>query len=293
MVRLLSSILQSNLANVVCFRLLPNWKEMVDRELAGRDKVRRLTPEIVEELDHTELEEEEYQCATCHMLCFLSQVVSVGGAIACLDHHSALPEGQTKKLRLRFSDDELRMMLSKVKARSDKAGRVPDLLLGSADVLDARTTGRKRKPSALALAAAGEDLPPAAQKVRHDSVSVGSAHDEVEDEPMPIEQAHGTLSLEVLCDLAFELAPVPPSADTRSSYSNSALPPPIPQPNHFAPASHVLERPTTFPPAGDIVVPSYPDDIPVPSYLPDMDGDTSADDVAGLLVRSRGPAYWP
>lgn len=268
---------------------------MVDRELSGREKVRRLAPEIVEELDHTELEEEEYQCASCHMLCFLSQVVSVGGDIACLDHHSTLPEGQSKTLRLRFSDDELRMMLSKVKARSDKAGRVPDLLLGSADVLDQRTTGRKRKPSALALAAAGEDFPPAAQKVRHDSFSGGSGQDEAEDESMFVEQGYAPPSVEVPHEVAFKVVPIPPSATTYSSYSNTpSLPPRDPayatgdsQPTHFAQANHIPE-----PPQGDIVVSSHEDDIVVPSYLPEMDGDTSANelDVAELLVRTRGPA---
>ncbi|ORY58689.1 JmjC domain, hydroxylase-domain-containing protein [Leucosporidium creatinivorum] len=131
--------------------LLPNYKEMVDRELVSRARIRRVLPNAEEDVDSTELDEEDYQCGTCRVLCFLSQIVVEVGEeykISCLDHYSSLPEG-TKHFRLRYSDDELKAMLAKVKARSDKAGRVSEGPIGFGD-LGAGSTGRKRKTSSAA-----------------------------------------------------------------------------------------------------------------------------------------------
>lgn len=125
---------------------------MIDRELASRARIRRVLPNAEEDVDSTELDEEEYQCGTCRVLCFLSQIiVEVGDEhkISCLDHYSSLPQG-TKFFRLRYSDDELKAMLAKVKARSDKAGRISEGPTGFGDL----SNGRKRKTSSVAADAA-------------------------------------------------------------------------------------------------------------------------------------------
>ena len=99
---------------------------MTDRELATREKFRRLNPDVEEVVDASEIEEELYQCESCRGLAFLSHVtVSEGKTthIACPHHALALPDG-TRVFRVRYSDDDLRMMLGKVKARSDKGGRI-------------------------------------------------------------------------------------------------------------------------------------------------------------------------
>ncbi|KAK4703193.1 [histone H3]-trimethyl-L-lysine4 demethylase, partial [Phenoliferia sp. Uapishka_3] len=152
-------------------RLHPNWKEMTDRELATREKARRLHPGMEEVIDATEIEEELYQCETCRGLSFLSHVTTTVGTtthIACPHHAVLLPEG-TKVFRLRYTDEELLAMLAKVKARSDKGGRARQSLGELGFDQDQRTTGRKRKPSALAMEAmeaAGDDPPPPFTKPR-------------------------------------------------------------------------------------------------------------------------------
>ena len=138
---------------------------MVDREIDGREKLRLLIPDMQEYVDETDIEEEEFQCESCKTLAYLSQVTTIGHSqISCLEHSSTLPEGP-KMLRLRFSDEELKAMYARVKSRSDKAGKVPALLLSSGGPLvDSRSTGRKRKPSALAMEAG-----PVQQRPRLDS----------------------------------------------------------------------------------------------------------------------------
>ncbi|SCZ97679.1 BZ3500_MvSof-1268-A1-R1_Chr4-3g07364 [Microbotryum saponariae] len=150
--------------------LLPSYREMVERELAGREKLRRLLPGLIQGVDPTELDEEEYQCAQCKVLCYLSQVLSHDmEQVACLDHYQSITNVDAEhplQLRLKFSDETLSSMLVRVKQRSDKAGKLPmDVLIGPIETAtpvastDLRTTGRKRKPSALALEAAeSEDV---------------------------------------------------------------------------------------------------------------------------------------
>lgn len=149
---------------------------MVDRELVSRARVRRLLPNAEEDVDSTELDEEEYQCGTCRVLCYLSQIiVEVGDEhkIACPDHYSSLPKGDMF-YRLRYSDEDLKAMLAKVKARSDKAGRVSEGLIGVGEL----TNARKRKTSSVAADAAAEAASPSlAQRPRvaDDASSDGSA----------------------------------------------------------------------------------------------------------------------
>lgn len=121
-------------------RLYPNWKEMVEREIAGRNNFRKLAGSTADEIfDSTEREEEEYQCGTCKTLCYLSQVLSHDKTeIACLDHYSSIPDGPRKKIfRLRYQDEELTGMLQQLKARVMKAGLSLDAPIG-ADPRNAR-----------------------------------------------------------------------------------------------------------------------------------------------------------
>lgn len=148
-------------------RLLPNWREMFVREMSAREVLRTTYPNLPESVDHTAREEEEYQCSSCRTLCFLSQVVTADGKeTVCVDHISELTSPPAL-FRLRYSDDEFRLMYTKVKSRSDKAGRLSGPVFGSpvTTEADARMGGRKRKPSAAALAAAGEGAP-RSQKVK-------------------------------------------------------------------------------------------------------------------------------
>lgn len=178
---------------------------MVQREIDGRNALRAehaALANLAEEVDPTDIDEEEYQCTHCKVLCFLSQIRSKKtNDIACLDHGSTLPNGP-KRLHMRYSDDELTSMLAKVKSRSDKAGRIPEgTYIGTGFPIDRdqRTTGRKRKPSAIALEAAlnnavEEDdysLEPAAQRQRMEDLdsSVGGelsdVHAPEDDTPAP------------------------------------------------------------------------------------------------------------
>ncbi|GAA6061785.1 hypothetical protein JCM10212_001391 [Sporobolomyces blumeae] len=142
--------------------LLPNMREMVERELGDRERIRTLDPAPEEVHEPTDREEEEYQCEYCKTLCYLSQVLSADGAhIACPDHIASLPEGP-KRFRLRYADADLTQLVNRVRSRSEKAGRLMDPSTGLPDGLDQpRTSGRKRKPSAALLEAAGEEPAPA------------------------------------------------------------------------------------------------------------------------------------
>lgn len=134
---------------------------MFVREMSARELLRTALPNLPESVDHTAREEEEYQCSSCRTLCYLSQVLTADGKeTVCVDHVSDLTSPPAL-FRLRYSDDEFRLMYTKVKSRSDKAGRLSGPVFGSPVITeaDARIGGRKRKPSAAALAAAGEGAP--------------------------------------------------------------------------------------------------------------------------------------
>lgn len=142
---------------------------MVDRELISRQRLRRLVPDLEEEVDHTELDEEDYQCATCRVLCFLSQVTVEQGeddVISCLDHYAALPEGP-KRFRLRYADDELLAMYTTVKTRAGRSDRDRSQAAQEAAAADSR----KRKASTVALEAlSAEQELPNAQRAKMDDV---------------------------------------------------------------------------------------------------------------------------
>lgn len=152
--------------------LLPHIREMVSREMAGREAIRAREDAPEETVDPNDRDEEEYQCQHCRVLCYLSQIISEDGkAIACLDHFDTLPAGP-KILRVRFTDADLAQLSNRVNNRAQKMSRHPDPATGLLDGMDApRSSGRKRKPSAALLEAAGESAPPAAQRVKSERYS--------------------------------------------------------------------------------------------------------------------------
>lgn len=165
--------------------LLPHVREMVSRELEGREVIRAREDAPEETVDPNDRDEEEYQCQHCRVLCYLSQIVSADGKhIACVDHMDTLPAGP-KLLRVRFTDADLAQLSNRVNNRAQKMGRQPDPATGLLDGMDApRSSGRKRKPSAALLEAAGETAPPAAQRVKSERYSDEDDEDDDDDDVM-------------------------------------------------------------------------------------------------------------
>ncbi|POY70604.1 hypothetical protein BMF94_6382 [Rhodotorula taiwanensis] len=165
--------------------LLPHVREMVSRELEGREVIRAREDAPEETVDPNDRDEEEYQCQHCRVLCYLSQIVSADGKhIACLDHMDTLPAGP-KLLRVRFTDADLAQLSNRVNNRAQKMGRQPDPATGLLDGMDApRSSGRKRKPSAALLEAAGETAQPAAQRVKSERYSDEDDEDDDDDDVM-------------------------------------------------------------------------------------------------------------
>lgn len=120
-------------------------KEMVDRELSQRKTLRDIVPAL--QLTHVEhdLPEAEYQCTYCNCFCYLSQVTSPAAeGVACLEHAFQVCGGDDLSkwvLRQRFTDDQLRSILSRVSEKADLPGswkqRLHKLLV-SQDVLPLR-----------------------------------------------------------------------------------------------------------------------------------------------------------
>ncbi|GAA5978531.1 hypothetical protein JCM10908_004391 [Rhodotorula pacifica] len=162
--------------------LLPHVREMVSREMAGREAIRAREDAPEETVDPNDRDEEEYQCQHCRVLCYLSQIISEDGkSIACLDHFDTLPSGP-KILRVRFTDADLAQLNNRVNNRAQKLSRHPDPSTGLLDGMDApRSSGRKRKPSAALLEAAGETAPSAAQRVKVERYSDDEDDEDDED----------------------------------------------------------------------------------------------------------------
>lgn len=131
-------------------------------------------PDMPLVVDTEDLPEEHFQCTYCHTLAYLTHIITPGRAqIACPEHVADLPANAQKTLHLRWTDDDLRAMLHRMRSRTDKLRQQRVAAAASAtgdmageDELDelaaanaaGRTSGRKRKPSALAREAAGEDF---------------------------------------------------------------------------------------------------------------------------------------
>lgn len=143
--------------------LFPFFKEMVEREIASREHARQNIKDLVEVALEVDAPDSEAQCVHCKCYCFLSQVVSTSSPYraTCIEHSVKVLGEVHKTMRIRYSDDDLRAFLKKVKARADKNVSVNTSLL---DDGEARKSGRKRVPTAAALEAAGQDVMPLAQR---------------------------------------------------------------------------------------------------------------------------------
>lgn len=121
--------------------LYPFFKEMVDREMERRQEARDNITDLTEEVDDSEITEDQYQCIVCKSYCFLSQIVATSQPehVTCHEHATQVFGEAKKTLRLRYGDDVLRQFLSRVKARSDKLGRQS---IGGNDDGEARKSGR-------------------------------------------------------------------------------------------------------------------------------------------------------
>ncbi|KIY52300.1 hypothetical protein FISHEDRAFT_35625, partial [Fistulina hepatica ATCC 64428] len=102
--------------------LLDSLREMRDREIADRQKIRSLG--ISEEAVVKDLPEEQYQCSVCKIFCYLSQVTcSCSTRVVCADHIDLLctePESPGHmKLRLRYTDARLNQIFAKVEERAN------------------------------------------------------------------------------------------------------------------------------------------------------------------------------
>lgn len=102
--------------------LQSSMREMVEREISKRDKIRIMIPEIREIVDETDQSELEYQCAHCNLFCYLGQLYcNKSEGVACLDHGDQVCSERSKSkwtMRLRFSDEHLRAMLEKTVERA-------------------------------------------------------------------------------------------------------------------------------------------------------------------------------
>ncbi|CAE6475034.1 unnamed protein product [Rhizoctonia solani] len=107
--------------------LLPNFREMVERELAQRNALVNQPGGIQEEsLDESDRPEEQYQCSVCKVFCYLSQVTCVcTNAVACLSHAKEMCNcHETRRtLRRRFSEVWLEDMLSEIERKAVAPGQ--------------------------------------------------------------------------------------------------------------------------------------------------------------------------
>ncbi|KAF9511580.1 hypothetical protein BS47DRAFT_1394971 [Hydnum rufescens UP504] len=103
--------------------LYDNFKEMTDRELGRRAKVRASMPSLGEFFDPYDRPEEQYQCSICKVFCYLAQITCVcTSSVACLEHADSLcqcsdPVVRKTVLRTRFSDGGLRAILEDIEER--------------------------------------------------------------------------------------------------------------------------------------------------------------------------------
>lgn len=184
-------------------RLLPNMRNMVEREMEDREAVRALDPAPEEKHEPEDREEEEYQCEYCKTLCYLSQVLSEDGThIACPEHATSLPPGP-KIFRTRIEDADLLQLVNRVRSRAEKAGRYPDPQTGFLDGYDhPRTSGRKRKPSMALLEAAGRDGSPASQRQKTAKSEEREDESFSQDQPSYSEEPNGDIQLDEGGDIA-------------------------------------------------------------------------------------------
>lgn len=93
-------------------------QEMVEREIAKRNALREIIPDLKEEVYEEDVAESQYMCAHCTIFTYLGQLTSPkADGVACLDHGFEVCNADAPvkwTLKLRFSDDQLRSILAKV-----------------------------------------------------------------------------------------------------------------------------------------------------------------------------------
>lgn len=97
-------------------------QEMVDREIAKRNALREIIPDLKEEVYDEDVAESHYICSHCTLFSYLGQLTSPKtDGVACLDHGFEVCNADAPvkwTLKLRFSDDQLRSILAKVCERA-------------------------------------------------------------------------------------------------------------------------------------------------------------------------------
>lgn len=169
--------------------LLPFFQEMVDRELASRQAVRKLRPDIIEILHDVDLQDENTQCSHCKVYCHLSQVFSEHlPAVSCAKHVQIVHGDKPVLMRVRYMDADLLAFCKRVKGRAEKLNYASYQANYDEPSGESRKSSRKvmltrskfhhiqlmlfclqRVLSAAALEAAGAEVVPVAQrqKVTH------------------------------------------------------------------------------------------------------------------------------
>lgn len=102
--------------------LLPLFDEMVKRELSRRQRARDEIPCLLEILEDEGYCDEHYQCQVDKSFCYLSQLTTEEaepGHVVCIDHHETLDIAKPRTMKIRFSDEELKAMLARVKQRAN------------------------------------------------------------------------------------------------------------------------------------------------------------------------------
>ncbi|KAK4058769.1 hypothetical protein OIO90_000215 [Microbotryomycetes sp. JL221] len=170
-----------------------HFKEMVERELGGRQKVRRFLPKTAEVTDHTELNEEEYQCHHCRTLCFLGRIVEAQGReVACWDCWDSISKNVKFHFLFKYSDRELRGMLEKIKNKVIK-------LTGDASIQQqpaASTTLSKRRLSAtpdISVSDYNGAQKPKLESAVADIVVTPDIAADLPDPKLPVESEYGRL----------------------------------------------------------------------------------------------------
>ncbi|KAJ1041154.1 hypothetical protein NDA14_007461 [Ustilago hordei] len=97
-------------------------QEMVDREIAKRNALREIIPDLKEEVYEEDVPEAQYICTHCTIFCYLGQLTSPKTeGVACLNHGFEVCNADAPvkwTLQLRFSDEQLRSILAKVCERA-------------------------------------------------------------------------------------------------------------------------------------------------------------------------------
>ncbi|KAL4247157.1 [histone H3]-trimethyl-L-lysine(4) demethylase [Abortiporus biennis] len=121
---LLITITQQSHSIKTALWLNDSLQEMIEREMLVRQRARTLG--LAERLEEVDRPEDQYQCTTCKVFCYLSQVTCSCDTkvVVCMDHIDTLCKcpRSSYTFRKRFSDNELRDIQAKVAERASIPG---------------------------------------------------------------------------------------------------------------------------------------------------------------------------